>query len=157
HRAKQGPKLFTADEIKAMLAAATVPMRAMILLGINGGLGNTDCGSLPLAALDLETGWIDYPRSKTGIDRRIPLWPETVQALRDALAARREPKDKADAGLVFTTKYRLAWAKDDRSGPISQETAKLLKKLCINHRKRLGFYTLRHTFRTIADETKDSV
>src|SRR5262245_52639091 len=104
HRAKQGPKLFTADEIKAMLAVATVPMRAMILLGINCGFGNSDCANLPLSALDLENGWVNYPRPKTGIDRRIPLWPETVQAIHDALAIRKEPKNKTDAELLFVTK-----------------------------------------------------
>src|SRR5262249_43578722 len=46
HRAEQGPKLFAADEIRRLLAAAGVPMRAMILLGINCGLGNADCGNL---------------------------------------------------------------------------------------------------------------
>jgi len=48
HRALQGPKLFTAEEIRRLLDAAGPSMKAMILLGINGGLGNSDCGNLPL-------------------------------------------------------------------------------------------------------------
>ena len=48
HRAKQGPKLFTADEIRRLLDAAGVQLKAMILLGINCGFGNADCGNLPL-------------------------------------------------------------------------------------------------------------
>ncbi len=155
HRAEQGVKLFTAAEIQRLLDAAGTSMKAMILLGINCGFGNADCGNLPLSALDLEQGWINYPRPKTGIDRRCPLWPETVTALKEVLARRHEPKDPADAGLVFITKYGLAWAKETSTNPVSQETAKLLKALGINGRKGLGFYTLRHTFRTIADEAKD--
>jgi len=54
----------------------------MILLGINCGLGNGDCGNLPLRALDLGHGWVDFPRPKTGIPRRGPLRPETVEAQR---------------------------------------------------------------------------
>jgi hypothetical protein len=73
HRAKQGPKLFTAEEVRKLLDTAGVQMKAMILLGINCGFGNTDCGNLPLSALDLEHGWVNYPRPKTGIDRRCPL------------------------------------------------------------------------------------
>jgi integrase len=154
-RARKGPKLFTADEIRRLLAPAGTSMRAMILLGINGGFGNADCGHLPLSAVDLQAGMIDFPRPKTGIPRRCPLWPETVAALRDALARRPDPKDEAGAGLVFITKYGLSWAKDTADQTLAKEFGKLLRALHINGRTGLGFYTLRHTFRTVADESKD--
>jgi integrase len=155
HRAKQGPNLFTAEEVHQLLGVAGLQVKAMILLGINCGFGNSDCGNLPLAALDLERGWVDYPRPKTGIARRCALWPETVEALKVALARRPEPKDPAHAGLVFITKYRQSWFKTESAGPLILEIRKLLNKLGINGRKGLGFYTLRHTFRTVADEAKD--
>jgi integrase len=154
-QAQQGHKLFTREEIHRLLGAASVPLRAMILLGINAGLGNADCGRLPSRALDLERGWLDYPRPKTGMERRCPLWPETVAALREALARRPEPKDPADAGLVFITRFGQSWHTDTTENPISYEFGKLLRRLGINGRQGLGFYTLRHVFRTIADESKD--
>ena len=153
NRAKQPPKLFTADEIRRMLAEATPSLRAMILLGINCGFGNADCGRLPLSATDLERGWIDFPRPKTGMPRRCPLWPETVEALKQVLVRRKEPKDSADAGLVFITRCGDSWDKDTSNNPVSGGTRRLLKALGINGHR--NFYTLRHTFRTIADEAKD--
>jgi integrase len=154
-RAKKGPKLFSADEIKRLLAAAGPAMRAMILLGINAGFGNSDCGHLPLSAVDLDAGMIDFPRPKTGIPRRCPLWTETVEALREASAGRPEPKEELHAGLVFITKYGLPWAKDTADQTLAKEFGKLLRALHVTGRKGLGFYTLRHTFRTVADESKD--
>src|SRR5262249_12525554 len=127
-RAKKGVKLFTADEIRRLLDAAGTPMRAMILLGINAGFGNADCGNLPLTTLDLKRGWIDYPRPKPGMPRRCPLWTETVAALKEVLAKRHQPKNPEDAGLVFITKYGLSWSKDTSTNPVSQETAKLLRQ-----------------------------
>jgi integrase len=153
HRAKQGAKLFTPEEIRQLIDAAKPAMRAMVLLGINCGFGNQDCGTLPQSAIDLERGWVDFPRPKTGLPRRCPLWPETVAAIRDALAARPKPKNAADAEFVFITKYGLPWAKTDNAGPITQEMRKLLNKLGIDGHR--NFYTLRHSFRTAADGAKD--
>jgi integrase len=155
NRAHAGPKLFTACEVRRLIDAAGPSMRAMILLGINAGFGNADCGALPLSAVDFDKAVIDFPRPKTGIPRRCPLWPETAVALRDALSKRHEPKSGEDAGLFFITKYGLAWGKETSTNPVSQEMGKLLRTLHINERKGLGFYTLRHVFRTIADESKD--
>jgi integrase len=157
HRASQGPKLFTAEEIRRLLGAAGVPLRAMLLLGINCGLGNTDCSSLPESALDLAAGFLDFPRPKTGMPRRCPLWPETVAALREALARRPAPNHPADSHLTFLTRYGGRWNKNRpyADNPVSHETAKLLRRLGINGRKGLNFYTLRHTFRTVADEMRD--
>jgi integrase len=155
HRARQGPKLFTREEILRLLDTAGMPLRAMILLGVNAGYGNTDCGNLPLSTLDLEHGIIDFPRPKTGIPRRCVLWPESIQALQEALAQRPKPKKEEHTGLVFITAHGGSWAKDESSGPLVWTMRKLLTRLGINGRKGLGFYTLRHTFRTIADEAKD--
>jgi integrase len=153
-RNKGGLRMFEAPEIRKMLDAAKPQLRAMILLGINAGFGNADCGTLPLAALDLEGAWVNYPRPKTGILRRAKLWPETVSALKAAIADRPAPKDESDAGLVFITSHGAPWAKDDHDNPVTKETAKLLKALGI-HRPGLNFYGLRPSFRTVADETRD--
>src|SRR5262249_33048261 len=155
HRSKQGVKLFMADEIRRLLASSGQPLKAMLLLGINAGFGNADCGRLPLSAVDLDAAVIDFPRPKTGIPRRCILWPETVQAIREALAVRPERKQAEAAALVFVTQRGLSWAKDTNDCPVAKETAKLLRRLGINGRKGLGFYTLRHTFRTVADAAKD--
>jgi integrase len=154
-RAQRGPRLFTADEIRRLLKAASPQLKAMLFLGINAGYGNSDCGRLPLRAVDLEAGIIDYPRPKTGIPRRCVLWPETVQAIRDALAHRPRHKSPDHADLVFITRYGWPWAKETSNNPVGIETGKLLKSLGINGRAGLGFYTLRHTFRTVADECRD--
>jgi integrase len=154
-RAQKGPKLFTAAEVRRLIANASPAIKAMTFLGINSAFGNADCGRLPRAAVDLAGAAIDFPRPKTGIKRRCYLWPETVKALRKATAVRPDPKDEKDAGLVFITKYGQPWAKDTADQTLAKEFGKLLRTLRINGRKGLGFYTLRHTFRTVADESKD--
>ena len=58
--------MFT-PQIHAAAQGKHVNMRAMILLGINGGLGNTDIGTLTLEALD-STGWLDTRADHSATD-----------------------------------------------------------------------------------------
>jgi integrase len=165
-RHEKGLRLFASDEVKRILKAADVPLRAMILLGLNCGFGNTDCANLPVSALDLAGGWLDFPRPKTAIERRIPLWPETVKALKAAIVERPDAKDPADEGCVFLTHRGVRWVRPqakrgDTSGVeftvnvLSARFRKLLTSLGINGHR--NFYTLRHCFETHAGESKDQV
>jgi integrase len=156
HRHAQGSKFFEAAEIRAMLDAASPVLRAMILLGINCGFGNADCGRLPRSALDLSGGWVAFPRPKTGIPRRCPLWPETVAAVRTWFDQRPTPADDADADLVFVTSRRGPWSKrSTTNNPVSVEMRKLLDRIGVNGKR--NFYCLRHTFQTIGDESGDFI
>jgi integrase len=147
--------MFEAAELRRILDASGPPLRAMILLGINAGLGNSDIGLLPLSAIDLETGWLNFPRPKTGIARKCRLWPETIAAINEALATRPEPKIPEDRGLVFLTSKGGSWHKKTEDNPISKEMRKLLDSLKIDGHR--NFYALRHTLETIGGEAKDQV
>ena len=46
-------RMFEADELRSMLDSARQPLRTMVLLAVNGGLGNTDIANLPQSAVDL--------------------------------------------------------------------------------------------------------
>ncbi len=167
-RAKKGLRMFEAHEVRTLIngkkietddraeyVKPTTSMKAMILLGVNCGYGNADCGTLPLSALDLQRGWVNYHRPKTGITRRAALWPETVEALKVVLAERRRPTKATNAGLVFITSQGLSWHKDANDSPVSKEMRKYLDALGINGHR--NFYALRHTFETIGGESKDQV
>jgi integrase len=167
HRAKQGKRMFEADEIALMVEAAGVQLRAMMLLAVNCGFGNNDVASLPIVAIDLEGGWVNFPRPKTGIERRAKLWPETVAAIEEVLAKRPKPKEEADGALLFLTKRGARWvtvkAEKQEDGTlkikcddsVSKESRKVLRKLGSNGRR--NFYALRHTFETIGGEARDQV
>ena len=156
HRAKNGERMIEAAELRQLIDAAPTPLRAMLLLGINCGFNNKDCADLPQKAIDLKGGWCNFPRPKTGIKRRCPLWPETVTALQEAIAARPEPRSDAAEPLVFVTTRGRPWIVRDTANPVSVAMRGLMKAVGI-HRDGIGFATLRHVFRTVADGSRDQV
>ncbi|MCE3018591.1 MAG: tyrosine-type recombinase/integrase [Pirellula sp.] len=147
-------QLFTREEIIALLELASDEMKAMILLGINGGYGNTDCALIDQS--DIADGWLTRRRQKTGKRRRTPLWPETLAAIANVVKTRPGHKDDNNADKLFITKYGNDWIPTAKANPVSQEFAKLVKDAKITGKGK-SFYTLRHTFQTIGDETKDFV
>lgn len=157
------PWTIGAEDLRRILDAAGVPLRAMILLGINCGFGNSDIASLPLSSLDLAGGWVSFPRPKTAIPRKAKLWPETVTALEEAVAARPTAKKPEDSGLVFLTSRGNRWVRTIDRGrmkpavpldSVRLEFDKILRGLGLK-RKGRSFYSLRHTFRTVADAAQD--
>jgi integrase len=147
-------RMFTPEEIRDLLEHASPHLKAMILIGINCGLGNTDIGQLERH--HIRDGWLSKPRSKTGKPRRNPLWPETIAAIEDAWKVRPEPKNSEDANRLFITKYGSNWIPTGKANPISAEFAKVRKAAKVKAEGK-SFYTLRHCFQTIGDETLDFV
>ena len=170
-KAKSGRTHFLAAEIRQLIAGASPDQRAMILLGINCGIGNKDIGNLPSSSIDLERGWLDYPRGKTGVERRCPLWPETVAAIREsmAIAAKKKIKRRPESlGLLFVTRGGMPCVREtfvpSRNGKphvvphdvIKTAIQRGLKRAGISQ-KGLGFYGLRRSFETIGSETGNQV
>lgn len=170
-RAASGRKHFLSTEIRQLFDAAPLHLRAMILLGINCGMGNRDVAALPANAIDLEHGWIDFPRPKTGVGRRCPLWPETVAAIKAVLKCRESvpiKRQPAAEGLLFVTRtgqpFVRSVAKVDAEGrpgvvehdAIATKLRRIMNLKGINLRG-LGFYGLRRSFETIGAETGNQV
>jgi integrase len=150
-RAERGSMMIEAETIRAALEVANPKMRAMILLGINAGLGNADVGRLRWKNLDLAGGWLDFPRPKTGVERRAKLWPETIAALDGCSVDGRDLE-----ALVFITSRGLSFTKAKADNPVAKEFRKLMLAIG-EHRLGVGFYGLRRAFETIAGECRDQV
>jgi integrase len=173
HRAEHGDRMFETAQLRAILAAAGQPLKTMVMLAANCGLGQSDLAALPVRAVNLDSGWLDFARVKTGVSRRIPLWPQTIATIREWLPLRPKAKDPADAGLLFLTVRGARWVKACKAKPtavdgeekkpggapkdaIGQEFNKVVEGLGLK-RPGVAFYAIRHGFETVAGETADQV
>ena len=152
--------MFEAEEIRNLLDAADPTLKAFILLGINAGFGQSDCSNVPRSAFNLDDGWLDFPRSKTAIERRCPLWKETVAAVRVAMERRPKAKRQEFEDRAFLTKFGVPFVRTGSVGSnidgIAQQFRKLLLDRKINGNRR-AFYALRHTFETIGGGSRDQI
>lgn len=152
-RSDRSKQLYSPEEVRSLIEVSNPPMNSFILLAINSGIGPTDisilCGD-HFKEID-GTWWIDFPRTKTYVERRFPLMKETADSLKPIRAGRK---------LMFKTKYGKPWVRATESGSninaISQEFTKIRKKSIVT-RPGASFYDLRHTFETIAGDCKDQV
>lgn len=170
-RGRQGRRTVTAEEIRATLEHASPVMRVAILLGISAGFGQLDVSELPKSAIDLRGGWIDWPRPKTGIARRCPIWPELTEAIRDWRKAEPKTRERGCGDLLLVNKVgkRLVERqivttaggkpKKREVDSVGSAWSRLAEKVGIREEASdapgLGFYCLRHTFATVADGARD--
>ncbi len=130
-------------------------MKAIILLAINGGIGGKDIAGITVDKMGAKTGeWLDLPRLKTGAQRRVWLWPETIEAIEAYRPYRKYAKNSESSDVFFLTKFGRPWIRSNvENAPdmINQNFTRLRDKHCPDR----TFYDLRRTFRTIAAETLD--
>ena len=149
---------FNSEHINKLLSIANIKMQAMVWLGLNCGFGCTDCAFLKWSDLDLINSRVILPRRKTGINRDLPLWPETIKSLQNI------PRK---GNLIFSASkgkpYIHTNIKIDANGNekytitnlISTKFRRLIIKAGLNVPKGTGFYTLRRTAATIAARSGD--
>jgi integrase len=156
-RHKAQARTFTASEIHKLIDAASVNMRAMLLLGINCGMTQAEVAGLQWSDINTKLKRLDTLRNKTGVKRVAPLWPETLKALKEV--PRRDDTDR-----IFTTRHGNPYisdyiSKDGKVYPrdnVSREFNRTADVAKLQLADRLGFGKLRHTFRTVADASRDA-
>lgn len=160
-RNEKPKKLFDPCQIHWLVQNASDALSAMILLSVNTGMNNADLCNIQFRHIDLKTGWVDYPRHKTGVERRAKLWPETVAAIERYIPGRQTPLSTFD-DYVFITKARRKWGHSS----LPSEFAKLRDRVnCDGNgddydppplpHGTFGYF--RHTFETVAGGSRDQV
>jgi integrase len=158
-------RIVTGEEIDKLVALANPNFRAIILLAANCGLGPADIGRLQWDHFDMETGKLDFPRGKTGSDRKGYLWQRTRDAIRRASETKYAKLERAKGNkTVFITKKGLAYYREQPivtagkvvgvkvDNAISITFGRLVRKLDM---EGVTMYRLRHTFKTLGKKARD--
>ncbi|HWE95985.1 MAG TPA: tyrosine-type recombinase/integrase [Tepidisphaeraceae bacterium] len=160
-------RIVSGVEIDQLYDRANPQFKAIILLGVNCGLGPADIGRLCWRHVCLDTGEMNMPRGKTGAERRGYLWKRTRTALARVAALKHNQAALARDGqeaLVFWSRKAVPMyrerevVKDGVSVGVKIDNAisitfgryaRELKLEGVTH------YRLRHTFKTLGKKAKD--
>ncbi|MCY2950593.1 MAG: tyrosine-type recombinase/integrase [Planctomycetota bacterium] len=169
-------RIVTGDELDQLLERATTAFKAIVLLGVNCGLGPADIGRIRWNAINMCTGRLMYPRPKTGVMRIGYLWKKTRAALLQVRALRqnREAIEReGEAALVFITRRNEPYYREREVHRDIEIDGQMVTKLVgiavenavsITFRRMakelnlegVHFYRLRHTFKTLAKRARDT-
>lgn len=160
-----GAVIATGVMIDSLLALSQPNMKAIILMGINCGLGPADIGRLKWR--HIQGRKLDYPRGKTGNMRHGFLWKETLEALERVkkLKHTREAFEREGGeALVFITKKRQPYYREteviENGKVVDIKIANAVSiTFCRTAKKAklpgVSYYRLRHTFKTLGKRAKD--
>jgi len=73
---------FTIEQLTQMYSAADKRIRLWMLLSLNCGFANMEVATLKQSEVDLQCGYIERVRGKTGVSGKWKLWSETIEALK---------------------------------------------------------------------------
>lgn len=151
-------KPIEAWQVRRLLAACSSPelavqnsgingrvLAAAIYLGINGGYGPADLAEIHVDHIDFDNALIKHLRPKTAMWRQVPLWPETVRALKRAM---RPGEDR-----IFVGSKGLPLVHDHTH--VLGNWFKTLLKVAGMKDTGMRFYDLRRTFATVAAVSAD--
>lgn len=168
-------RILNGEEVETLLTRASPSFRAMILLGINVGLGPADIGRLRWDMLDLQTGRLVFPRPKTGAMRVGYLWRRTREALERVRTLKHNSialEKEGERSLVFLTRKGLPFYRESevhRTVRCGDQEVRKLAGVAVHNAvsitfgrvaRELGidgvsFYRLRHTFKTLGKRARD--
>lgn len=168
-------RILTGEEVDELLARANPTFRAMILLGVNCGLGPADLGRLRWHMIDLERRRLTFPRPKTGVMRVGFLWKRTREALTRVRSLKRNRQAiqmDGDAAMVFITRKGRPYYRErevHKEIEVAGSTVKKLFGIAVDNAISITFgrmarelkldgvtfYRLRHSMKTLGKRARD--
>ena len=145
-RNERGLRFIPREVLLEILTRLSPHLRAFCLLAINTGLNPVDIATLKKSRIDLKEATLSINRKKSKKPINASLWPETISAVKAAIAS--QPKTKHTT--LFVTDKRRNWT----AAKIGKDWRAELEAMDMWEPLR-AFAILRNTYRTVAGSAKD--